>query len=90
MATLERAKPSSALPPTTATAEEDDNLRSNVPAPFPKDLAQELLDELAAEEISFDATSTNAKPSTSRTPARLTIQVAEDNSTVNVKFTCGF
>ena len=90
MATLERAKPSSALPPTTATAEEDDNLRSNVPAPFPKDLAQELLDELAAEEISFDATSTNAKPSTSRTPARLTIQVAEDNSTANVKFTCGF
>lgn len=89
MATLVREKVSSTRPSAIAIAAEDDELRSNVPAPFPKDLAQELLDELAAEDVGLDSISVNAEPSTSRAPARLTIQVSGDDSAVNVWFTCG-
>jgi hypothetical protein len=69
------------------TAAESHDLRSNVPAPFPKDLAQELLDELAAEDLGLDTVSVNPEPSTSR---MLTVQISGDDSTSNVQFTFGF
>ncbi|KAF8478314.1 HECT-like ubiquitin-conjugating enzyme-binding-domain-containing protein [Gautieria morchelliformis] len=63
MATLVR-EPVSLRTPARATAAENLDLRSNVPAPFPKDLAQELLDELAAEDLGLDTVSVNPEPST--------------------------
>lgn len=84
MATLVKEKVVSTRLSTLTTAQDDHELRSNVPAPFPRDLAQEILDELAVEDVGLDSLTDNAKPSTSR--ARLTVTVPADNAIVNVRF----
>jgi hypothetical protein len=82
MATLVKERLSSTRSSSSAAVQEDHDLRVNVPAPFPRDLAQELLDELAEEDAGLETL--EAEPSTSRAPARLTVQVPPKNSTVNV------
>lgn len=62
---------------------EDDELLSNVPTPFPRGLAQDLMDECEAEDLGLDSISTDTEQHTP-SPARLTVQVPADSSTVDV------
>ncbi|KAF8524313.1 HECT-like ubiquitin-conjugating enzyme-binding-domain-containing protein [Hysterangium stoloniferum] len=84
MATLERLRPFSKRPSTASATTEQFQLDTNVPAPFPRDkIAQELLNELAAEALDLapEHELQKLEPSTSDTPPTLTLHVSQGDAT---------
>jgi len=66
-------------------ASEERDLEETVPKPFPKELRQQLLDELAAEDAGV-ASASEAGPSNAvAQPPKLDIQISSLENTVQVR-----